>query len=132
MGHYAKVYEGKVQEVIVAKKDFFDTFVDNIPGEWIKTSYNTHGGVYYDPSESGDDHLKNIANDQSKALRYNFASVGFNYDSEADAFYAPQPFPSWILNTETYLWEPPVDYPIDSNRVYYLWNEENQSWDLIE
>jgi hypothetical protein len=132
MGHYAKVLNGKVVQVIKADKSFFDVFVDDSPGEWIKTSYNTFGGTYYIPSESGENHLKEKGSDQSKALRYNFACADFNYDHEVDAFYPPQPYPSWTLNTETYLWEPPVDYPDDYSSVMYIWNEENQTWDLVE
>ena len=114
MAHYAKVENGTVTRVIVAEPEFFDTFVDDSPGEWIQTSYNTHGGQH----------------PEDRPLRKNFAGVGYTYDREAEAFYEPRPFPSWTLNTETYLWEPPVQYPDDDNK--YEWNEENQSWDLVE
>lgn len=114
MAHYAKVLDGVVTKVIVAEASFFDTFVDTSPGQWVQTSYNTHGGV----------HLLG-----GTPLRYNYAGVGFIYDADADAFYAPQPFPSWTLNTSTYLWEPPVAMPDDSDTVRYMWNEDDQQWD---
>lgn len=121
MAHFAKVESGIVQNVIVAESEFFETFVDTSPGEWIQTSYNTRGGVHYDQDGNPDDGV---------ALRYNYAGIGFNYDKEADAFYAPQPFASWILNTDTYLWEAPVAYPEDGQ--LYNWDEETTAWDLIE
>jgi|SRR5210317_1093998 hypothetical protein len=122
MAHFAKVVSGKVDQVIVAEPDFFDSFVDSSPGEWIQTSYNTRGGVHYDPETNEPD--------GGEQLRYNFAGVGYNYDAQADAFYAPQPFPSWILNTESYIWEAPTSMPDDGNR--YTWNEETTSWDQVD
>lgn len=59
-------------------------------------------------------------------FRKNYAGIGFEYDSILDAFIAPKPFPSWLLNTNTCQWEPPVPYPNDGK--FYLWNEETQSW----
>ena len=123
MAHFAKVRDGIVEQVIVAEPDFFDTFVDTSAGEWIQTSYNTRGGVHYDPIS------KNPSDDQSKALRYNFAGQGYHYDSIADAFYGPQPYPSWTLSTDTYLWEAPVAHPEDG--LVYMWNEETQTWDEV-
>jgi len=120
MGHYAKVLDGKVTKVIVAEADFFNNFVDDSPGEWIKTSYNTKGGVHYDP-ETG-----SPSADQSKALRKNYAGLDYIYDSENDAFYEPQPFESWTLNTSTFLWEAPVPYPTDGQN--YRWDEDTTSW----
>lgn len=122
MAHFAKVVNGKVDQVIVAEPDFFDSFVDSSPGEWIQTSYNTHGGVHYDPETNEPD--------GGVALRKNFAGVGYNYDAQADAFYAPQPFLSWILNTDSYIWEAPTPMPDDGNR--YTWNEETTSWDQAD
>lgn len=123
MGHYAKVDQGKVVDVIVAEAEFFEDFVDTTPGEWIKCSYNTRGGMYYNPDSD------TPSSDQSKMLRYNFPAVGFNYDLAADAFYPPKPFDSWTLNTSTYLWEPPVSYPSDDLGGNYYWSEENGSWE---
>lgn len=124
MAHFAKVVNGVVEKVIVAEQSFIDNFIDNSPGEWIQTSYNTHGGIHYEPNS------QTPREDQSGALRYNYAGEGYLYDAEADAFYEPQPFPSWTLNTSTYMWEAPVAYPTDGQK--YSWNEETQQWGLDE
>lgn len=120
MAHYAKVRDDKVVTVIVAEKEFFDTFVDDTPGKWVQTSYNTRGGVHYQPNTN------TPSSDQSKALRKNYAGVGFVYDSDKDAFYEPQPYDSWTLNTTTCLWEAPVAYPTDGKA--YTWDETSKSW----
>lgn len=111
MSHYAKVLDGIVINLIVAEPDFFQTFVDTSPGEWIQTSYNTKGGV----------HLLG-----GTPLRKNYAGIGYTYDRIRDAFIPPKPFLSWILNEETCLWEAPVPIPNDKN--YYFWNEQTLSW----
>lgn len=118
MSHFAKVLDGKVVQVIVAEPDFFHTFVDSSPGAWIQTSYNTRGGVHYNPD----------SNEPSgqPALRGNFAGIGYTYDSNNDVFYAPQPYSSWKLNETTWTWEPPVAYPTDGK--IYRWNESTKSW----
>ena len=103
MAHYAKVKNGIVETVIVAETEFFETFVDDSPGEWIQTSYNTRGGVHYDPTTG------EPSEDQSKALRKNYATPGGNYNKDADAFYHTQPGADWTLNTTTYLWEAPEE-----------------------
>ena len=122
MGNYAKVNEGIVTKCFVAEEDFISTYDDGTPGEWVQTSYNTVGGVHYKqdgtPSE-----------DQSKALRKNFAGIGFTYDSDKDAFIPPKPFNSWTLDETTCRWEAPVAYPTDGQD--YEWNETDQQWDLI-
>ena len=121
MAHFAKVVNGVVDQVIVAEPEFFDTFVDSSPGEWIQTSYNTRGGVHYNP-ETGEP-------DGGVALRKNYAGVGFTYDRDKDAFIPPQPYPSWTLNEESCLWSAPVAYPEDGQM--YVWNEETTSWDVV-
>jgi len=121
MAHFAKVVNGTVEQVIVAEPEFFDTFVDSSPGEWIQTSYNTHGGVHYSP-ETGEP-------DGGVALRKNYAGVGFTYDAAKDAFIPPKPYNSWNLNEETCLWEAPIAYPEDGNM--YTWNEDTTNWDLV-
>jgi hypothetical protein len=123
MGHYAKVLDGKVIQIIVAEPEFFATFVDTSPGEWIQTSYNTRMGIYYEPNS-------NIpSSDQSKALRKNYAGVGYTYDRERDAFIPPQPYLSWSLDEDTCLWSAPVSYPADGKK--YFWNESTLSWQEI-
>ena len=150
MGHYAKVQNGKVVKVIVAEASFFNNFVDDSPGKWIKTSYNTRGGVHYEPNSDtpsptiyqdvsgsvfstledannlGTGSITTIDQSQTLALRGNYAGIGYTYDSTHDAFYAPQPYNSWTLNTGSFLWESPVEYPTDGN--VYNWDEETTSW----
>jgi hypothetical protein len=120
MSHFAKIENGIVTKVIVAEPEFFDSFVDESPGSWIQTSYNTRGGIHYDP-ETGEP-----SEDQSKALRKNYAGIGYTYDPNRDAFIPPKPYPSWVLNEQTCLWGAPVLYPDDGKRYY--WDEINQSW----
>jgi hypothetical protein len=92
MGHFAKVLDGKVLQVIVAEPEFFETFVDTSPGQWIQTSVNTYGNQH---TQGG------------TPLRGNYAGVGFTYDHTNDVFYAPQPSENAVLNTTTWLWEMP-------------------------
>lgn len=121
MAHFAKVNNGIVEQVIVAEPEFFQTFVDTSPGEWIQTSYNTRGGVHYLPDS-------NIPSDnQNKALRKNYAGIGYTYDGQRDAFIPPKPHSSWTLNEQTCLWDPPVPMPLDGK--FYVWNESAQVWD---
>jgi hypothetical protein len=124
MAHFAKVVEGKVTKVIVAEQEFIDNFVDETPGRWIQTSYNTRGGVHYEPNSD------TPSEDQSKALRYNYALIGGIYDRINDAFYETQKHASWILNTESFIWEAPIEYP-DDGGVYH-WNEEAYQADNTE
>ena len=117
MAHYAKVKDGKVIKVIVAEASFFDTFVDTSAGKWIKTSYNTKGGIH----KLGD-----------TPLRKNFAGIGYTYDEDRDAFIPPKTYTSWILNEDTCLWEAPVAKPtatLESNQ-YYSWNESIVNWEI--
>ena len=109
MAYFAKIVDSKVINVINADSDFFNTFVDNSPGQWIE--------VYED------------ANGQANK-RYNFCGVGDNYDKVADAYYAKQPYPSWILNTTNYVWEAPVKAP-SSDEGNFAWNETDQQWDEV-
>mgnify|MGYP003350198539 CR=1 FL=1 len=111
MSHFAKVVDGVVTQVIVAEPEFFESFVDTSPGEWIQTSYNTHGGVH--------------ANGGTP-LRKNYAGIGFSYDRTRDAFIPPSPFASWVLDEASCLWNPPIAYPDDGKR--YSWDEEAKSW----
>ena len=113
MAHFAKVNNGIVEQVIVAEPEFFDTFVDSSPGQWIQTSYNTHGGV----------HLLG-----GTPLRKNYAGIGFTYDATKDAFIPPKPYASWTLNEDSCLWEAPVAYPDDGED--YVWDEPTTAWVL--
>jgi hypothetical protein len=101
-------------------------------GVWIQTSYNTRGGVHYKPNS--------FEPSGKSALRKNYAIIGGYYDSIADVFYAQKPIdnPSFVLNLDTYLWEPPVPLPnklpqgLDpSNNYTYIWNENEINWELV-
>ena len=92
MSHYAKVVDGVVTQVIVAEAEFFQTFVDTSPGEWIQTSYNTHGGQHPD----------------GRPLRKNYAGIGYTYDRSRDAFIPPKLDASWTLDEATCLWIVPA------------------------
>jgi hypothetical protein len=110
MGHYAKVVNEKVTQIIVADEEFFKTFVDSSPGQWIKTSYNTYGNKH---ATGG------------TPLRGNFAGIDFIYDAKSDVFYAPQPYLSWALDSN-WLWQPPIPMPIDGK--LYIWDELIKNW----
>jgi hypothetical protein len=124
MAHFAKVVDGLVTQVIVAEPEFFNTFVDTSPGQWIQTSYNTRGGVHYDPQTG------QPSADQTKALRKNYAGIGYSYDSTNDCFIAPKPYPSWLLDTTSCLWQPPTPMPQDGKQ--YSWDEATTSWQEVE
>ena len=113
MSHFAKVCDGIVTQVIVAEPEFFNVFVDSSPGEWIQTSYNTHNGQH----------------PEGRPLRGNFAGIGYVYDTNNDVFYAPQPFPSWVLNNTTWAWEAPTPMPTEG---LYSWDEAQQQWVEID
>ena len=132
MAHFAKLGTGNIVErVAVVSNDIATTeqkgidFLNNLHGSrdvWKQTSYNTFGGEH----KLG-----------GTPLRKNYAGVGYTYDQVRDAFIAPKPFNSWILNETTCQWEAPISEPeltqeqIDNNN-YYKWNEENQTWDLVD
>jgi len=82
-----------------------------------QTSYNTHGGIHYTDGEP--------SADQTKALRYNYAGIGYSYDEDRDAFIPPTPYPSWVLDEDTCLWVAPVAMPEDGD---YVWDEEAGDW----
>jgi len=110
MSHFAKVCNGIVTQVIVAEQEFFKTFVDTSPGEWIQTSYNTRGGQH----------------PEGRPLRKNYAGIGYSYDYVRDAFIPPKPYASWAMNEETCLWDAPISYPTDGK--IYRWDENTQQW----
>jgi len=110
MSHFAKVLDGKVTQVIVAEPEFFRTFVDSSPGEWIQTSYNTHGNQH----------------PEGRPLRGNYAGIGYTYDRTNDVFYAAQPYASWLLDQTTWTWKAPVAMPTDGKQ--YKWDEATTNW----
>lgn len=123
MAHFAKVIDGIVQQVIVAEKQIIDSGIVGDALLWVQTSYNTRNGIYYEPNSDIP------AQNQSKALRKNFAGIGYTYDKNRDAFIPPQPYPSWTLNEQTCNWDSPIPYPNDGS--IYSWNEGTQVWDKV-
>ena len=112
MAHYAKVESGVVTQVIVAdSKEWCEA---NLGGTWIQTSYNTHGGVN--------------SRDGGTSLHKNYAGIGYTWDGIG--FAAPQPYPSWTKNSETYLWSAPTPMPVDDKR--YTWDEATLAWVEVE
>lgn len=119
MSHFAKVENGKVTQVIVAEQDFIDSGAVGSPSQWVQTSYNTRGGVHY-----GQDGQPSA--DQSKALRGNYAGIGYSYDYINDVFIPPKPFNSWTLNNTTWTWDAPTPMPTDGK--LYQWDEATKAW----
>jgi hypothetical protein len=118
--------KGIVDDVISADEEFIQSGAVGNPFDWVQTSYNTRGNVHYGPNGQPDGGI---------ALRANYAGIGYTLDTTVvqdgvtGVFYAPQPYPSWILNTQTYLWVAPVPYPNDGQT--YVWDEATQSWVLV-
>lgn len=116
MAHFARVNaSGIVERVIVADQAFIDSLPDRT--SWVQTSYNTRGGIHYGPDQKPDGGV---------ALRKNYAGDGFTYDSARDAFIPPKPFPSWLLNEESCLWEAPV--PAPEGGGLFDWDESAGAW----
>jgi hypothetical protein len=112
MAHFAKVENGIVTEVLVIEQDIINTGVFGDPALWVQTSYNTHGGQH----------------PEGRPLRKNYAGIGYTYDAGRDAFYAPQPFASWVLDEDTCLWNAPTAKPNDGK--LYRWDEATVAWTL--
>jgi hypothetical protein len=122
MSHFAKLNENNVVTFVTVGRQEDDGLEAELTARtgdvYKQTSYNTRGGVHYTdgvPSE-----------DQTKALRFNYAGIGFTYDPERDAFIPPKPFESWVLDEGTCLWEAPVAYPEDGET--YTWDESEGDW----
>jgi len=121
MSHFAKVEDGVVTQVLVVEQEFIDTGALGDANQWVQTSYNTRGGKHYDPNTGEED--------SGTPLRKNYAGKGYTYDSVKDAFYAPQPYPSWTLDEDTCMWDAPVAYPADGTpEKIYSWDEDNIAW----
>ena len=116
MSHFAKVEDGVVTQVVAGEQDWID--LQDESDKYVQTSYNTRGGKHYAPNSNEED--------SGTPLRKNYAGIGMIYDSVRDAFYSPQPYPSWILNEDTCLWEAPVALPDDDKR--YSWDEDTTAW----
>ena len=126
MGHMAKIQDGLVVFVTVSRDEDDDRELEISAqtGEmYRRTSYNTRGGVHYDPATG------EPSEDQSKAYRFNYCGIGWSFDPDFGpdgAFIPPQPFPSWVLNPDTALWDAPV--PMPSEGGPWVWDEETLSW----
>jgi hypothetical protein len=114
MSHWAEVDESNIVIRVTAGDnndpngdEGYQWLIDNLGGTWIKTSYNARGGGF----------------------RMNFAGPGYFWDEANDRFIAPSPFPSFILNEETALWEAPIPYPLDGKP--YSWVEDELNWQEI-
>jgi len=138
MAYFAKLGTGNIVEKVISINNSVITdsngneqeqlgidFINklyNTNDTWKKVSYNTIGGLYYN-SNTG-----LLDTDQSKSFRKNFPNIGYIYDESRDAFIAPKPYNSWVLNENTCKWNAPISLPDDGNQ--YTWNEETQSWTL--
>lgn len=121
IAHFAQIDENNiVTQVLVVGNDQEhrgQEFLANdlgLGGTWIKTSYNTHGGVH---SEGG------------TPLRKNYAGIGYTYDAGRDAFIPPKPFNSWVLDEDTCLWNAPTPMPTEGGP--YMWVEDDLNWQVI-
>ena len=119
MAHYAYLDGNNVVTQVIVGRDEGEDGVD-----WeayygaVRTSYNTHGGQH---------------TNGGTPFRGNFAGIGYRFDPDLGpdgAFIPPQPFPSWVLNTSTALWDAPVPYPTDGKP--YRWDEDTLSWVEVE
>lgn len=119
MAHYAYLDENNIVTFVCVGRDDGDVDWEQYYGAK-RTSYNTRGGIHYNPDTN------EPSSDQSKAFRKNYAGIGYTYDGVLDAFIPPKPYPSWLLNTTTCQWEAPVPYPTDGKRYY--WDDATLSW----
>lgn len=113
MAHYAFLDENNVVTEVITGIDETELIEGEAPEVWygkfrsqtcVRTSYNGN-------------------------IRKNYAGIGYTYDAERDAFIAPKPFASWVLDEETCRWEAPVPYPTDAPEgIWYAWDEELGDW----
>jgi hypothetical protein len=121
MAYFAKLGTGNIVENVISINNAVITDANGVEQEqlgvdFINKLYNTRD-VWKQTSYNNN-------------IRKNYAGIGYQYDQTRDAFIAPKPFNSWILNETTCRWEAPVAMPIDSNR--YTWNESTLTWDIVE
>ena len=121
MSHFAKLDENNIVTFVTVGRQEDDGLEEELNARtgdvYRQTSYNTYGGVHYTDGEP--------SADQSKALRYNYAGIGFTYDENRDAFIPPQPYPSWVLDEATCQWVAPIAYPAEGDHV---WDEQAGDW----
>jgi hypothetical protein len=121
MAYFAKLGTGNIVEQVISINNSVITDSNGVEQEqlgvdFINKLYNTRD-VWKQTSYNNN-------------IRKNFAAIGYQYDQQRDAFIAPQPFNSWILNKNTWTWEAPIAKPDDNN--IYTWNEQTLSWDKVE
>ena len=121
MSHFAKLDENNIVTFVTVGRQEDDGLEAELTARtgdvYRQTSYNTYGGVHYADGEP--------SADQSKALRFNYAGIGFSYDEARDAFIPPKPFESWVLDEGTCLWVAPIAYPAEG---VHVWDEEAGDW----
>ena len=116
MAHFAKLENNIVTQIIVVDNN---ELLDNgVESEEKGIAFCSHllGGTWKQTSYNG-------------KIRKNYAGIGYMYDEQRDAFIAPKPYSSWVLNENTCLWEAPISMPADGKQ--YGWNEDTQSWDEL-
>jgi hypothetical protein len=127
MAHFAKINDSGIVIFVTVGRDEDNgkelELSERTGDTYKQTSYNTRGGIHYDPNTN------EPSEDQSKAFRKNYAGIGYTYDSVRDAFIRPKPFDSWILDEATCQWDAPTAYPDDGK--IYSWNEDTTSWDEV-
>jgi len=130
MSHFAKLDENNVVVFVTVGRQEDDGLEAELTARtgdvYKQTSYNTRGGVHYDP-ETG-----LPSEDQTKALRFNYAGIGYTFDPDKGtdgAFIPAKPFESWVLDEDTCLWVAPVAYPADG--ATYFWDEEVGNWSEV-
>ena len=121
MAHFAKLDENNLVTFVTVGRQEDDGLEEELNARtgdvYRQTSYNTYGGIHYTDGEP--------SQDQTKALRFNYAGISFMYDADRDAFIPPTPFPSWVLDEATCLWVAPIDYPAEG---VHVWDEEAGDW----
>jgi len=121
MAHFAKLDENNLVTFVTAGRQEDDGLEEELNARtgdvYRQTSYNTRGGIHYTDGEP--------SADQSKALRFNYAGIGFTYDADREAFIPPIPYPSWVLDEATCQWVAPIAYPAEGDHV---WDEEAGDW----
>jgi len=117
MAHFAQLENNVVKQVIVvSNQDILDANGQESEQKGIDFCSNLLGGTWKQTSYNA-------------KIRKNYAGIGYTYDEGRDAFIAPKPYNSWLLDENTFQWKAPVDYPTDDKR--YTWNEETLAWDVI-
>ena len=107
MSHWAQIDKNNIVTQVLVGPNYGDegeAFFNALGGTWVKTSYNGN-------------------------IRKNYAGIGYTYDAARDAFIAPKPFNSWLLDEDTCQWQAPIEHPTDG--LMYEWDEELTDWKPI-